>query len=164
MKTLLLLRHAKSSWGDAALPDHDRPLNSRGQRDAPRMGQWLREQGLCPGLIASSPAVRAETTAQCIAEACGYRGELVLVPQLYLGLPSDYVNYLQTVSEEYPRVLIVGHNPGLEQLLELLTGLQERLPTATLAQITWEDSCWADMANLPTGQLVVVQRPKRLSP
>ncbi len=163
MKTLLLLRHAKSSWGDASLPDHDRPLNSRGHRDAPRMGQWIREQGLCPGLIASSTAIRAKTTAQCVAEACDYRGEVVLLRQLYLGYPSDYVNYLQTLSEEYPRVLIVGHNPGLEQLLELLTGLQERLPTATLAQITWEDSHWADMTNLPTGQLVVVQRPKELS-
>ena len=163
MKTLLLLRHAKSSWGDATLPDHDRPLNPRGQRDVPRMGQWIREQGLCPSLIASSTAVRARTTAQGVAEACGYRHDVVRVPQLYLGCPSDYADYLRTVGEEHPSVLVVGHNPGLEQLLERLTGVRERFPTAALAQIIWDDLDWVDLADLPTGQLVVVQRPKMLS-
>ncbi len=162
MKTLLLLRHAKSSWGDATLPDHDRPLNPRGQRDVPRMGQWMREQGLCPSLIASSTAVRAQATAQGVAEACGYRHELVSVPQLYLGCPSDYVNYLRTVGEQYPSVLVVGHNPGLEQLLELLTGVCQRFPTAALAQIMWDDLRWVDLTALPTGQLVLLQRPKML--
>ena len=86
MKTLLVLRHAKSSWNDPALDDHERPLNKRGRRDAPRMGELVREYGLMPGVVISSDAVRARLTAEAVAEAARYAGEILLDPHLYLSL------------------------------------------------------------------------------
>jgi len=82
MKTLLVLRHAKSSWDDPALGDHERPLNKRGRRDAPRMGELVREYGLIPDVVISSDAVRARRTAEAVAEAARYAGEILLDPSL----------------------------------------------------------------------------------
>jgi phosphohistidine phosphatase len=78
MKTLLVLRHAKSSWNDTSLDDHERPLNKRGRRDGPRMGELVREHRLTPDIIISSDAVRARRTAEAVAEAARYAGEIVL--------------------------------------------------------------------------------------
>ncbi|MFG0335704.1 MAG: SixA phosphatase family protein, partial [Maioricimonas sp. JB049] len=83
MKTLLLMRHAKSSWADPSKADHDRPLNARGKRDAPRMGQWLLEQNLVPDRIVSSTARRARKTASRVASGCGYTAEIVHERALY---------------------------------------------------------------------------------
>src|SRR5688500_20225930 len=97
MKTLLVLRHAKSSWNDSALGDHERPLNERGRRDGPRMGQLIREYGLIPDVVISSDAVRAQLTAQAVAEAARYEGEILLDPRLYLASPADILLLLRTV-------------------------------------------------------------------
>ena len=83
MKTLLLMRHAKSSWDDPDVADHDRPLNKRGKKDAPRMGQWLAEQGLTPEVIVTSTAKRARKTAELVAESCGCQREPIVLPELY---------------------------------------------------------------------------------
>jgi phosphohistidine phosphatase len=114
MKTLLVLRHAKSSWNDPALDDHERPLNKRGRRDAPRMGELLREHGLIPDVVISSDAVRARLTAEAVAGAAGYAGAIVLDPRLYLAGPADILSLLQRVRGKAETVMIVGHNPGLE--------------------------------------------------
>ena len=135
MKTLLVLRHAKSSWNDPALDDHERPLNKRGRRDAPRMGELVREYGLIPDVIISSDAVRARLTAEAVAEAARYAGEILLDPHLYLACPADIHSLLTTVRENAGTVMIVGHNPGLEKLVKQLTGEWQDLPTAALAQI-----------------------------
>jgi phosphohistidine phosphatase len=91
MKTLLVLRHAKSSWKNANLADFDRPLNKRGKRDAPRMGELLRREGIVPDLIISSSAERALTTAEAVALACGYDLEIQTTRQLYHAWPDDYI-------------------------------------------------------------------------
>src|SRR5262245_36964441 len=135
MRTLLVLRHAKSSWKDSALDDHERPLNTRGRRDAPRVGKLVREHGLMPDIVLSSDAVRARLTAEAVAEAARYAGEIMLEPHLYLACAADILSLLPTVSENAQIVMIVGHNPGLEELVEQLTGEREDLPTAALAQI-----------------------------
>ena len=77
MKTLSIIRHAKSSWKDLGVPDHERPLNKRGRHDAPLMGKLLRDQNITPDLIISSTAIRAETTAKLVAKACKYKGEII---------------------------------------------------------------------------------------
>ena len=87
VKRLLILRHAKSSWADSALDDWQRPLNDRGQRDAPRAGEWLGARSRVPDRIITSDAVRARTTAHAVAEAAGYSGEIVIEPSLYLATP-----------------------------------------------------------------------------
>nr|NIL98123.1 hypothetical protein [Planctomycetales bacterium]NIP70269.1 hypothetical protein [Planctomycetales bacterium] len=91
MKTLLLLRHAKSSWDDSALDDHDRPLNKRGKRDAPRMGQLLVQQDLVPDCILTSTARRARKTAEAVAKACGGVVPLTEMPELYHATAEEIV-------------------------------------------------------------------------
>src|SRR4029079_4472733 len=97
MKTLLVMRHAKSSWKDATLDDHDRPLKKRGQKAAPKMGALLCERGLVPDLIVSSTALRAVATSKAVAEACGYVREIQLVHDLYLADAKTCVEVLRTL-------------------------------------------------------------------
>lgn len=163
MKTLLILRHAKSSWDNAHLNDHDRPLNARGRADAPHVGERLKAEGLQPDLILTSSAERALATAEAVAVACGYNGELRVEQQLYHAYPETYRAVLQTVGDEYGRVLFIGHNPGLELWLAELTGQEVIMPTAALAQIVFDISCWASMSEETTGQLVQVWRPREVS-
>jgi phosphohistidine phosphatase len=160
MKTLLVLRHAKSSWNDPALDDHERPLNERGRRDAPRMGELVRQYGLIPDLVISSDAVRALLTAQAVAEAARYAGEILLDPRLYIASPADILSLLQTVRENAETIMIVGHNPGLEELVEHLTGERLDLPTATLAEIHLPIDHWHDLDIATRGTLVGHWRPE----
>ena len=160
MKTLLVLRHAKSSRNDPALDDHERPLNKRGRRDAPRMGELLREHGLIPDVVISSDAVRARLTAEAVAGAAGYAGAIVLDPRLYLAGPADILSLLQRVRGKAETVMIVGHNPGLEELVEQLTGERQDLPTATLAQIGLPIDQWRDLKLSTRGRLVDLWRPE----
>lgn len=143
MKTLMLLRHAKSSWKDDTLSDHERPLNKRGTKTAPMMGHLIRDQELVPNLIASSTAVRARTTAQAAAEACGYPAELTLTDELYLATAGEILRYVQERTDEtLERILLVGHNPGMEDLVNMLSGQREPFPTAALAVFELEIDTW----------------------
>jgi phosphohistidine phosphatase len=163
MKTLLVLRHAKSSWSDSALDDHQRPLNTRGRRDAPRMGALVREHGLLPDIVISSDAVRARLTAEAVAEAARYPGEILLDPRLYLARPADILSPLSSLRDNVETVMIVGHNPGLETLVEQLTGERQDLPTAALAQIRLPVHRWRDLKLSTRGRLVGLWRPGELS-
>src|SRR5688572_33493507 len=120
MKTLLVLRHAKSSWNDSALGDHERPLNERGRRDGPRMGQPMREFGLIPVVVISSDVVRAQLTAQAVAEAAGYAGEILADPRPYIASRGDILSLLRTGRQNAETIIIVGHNSGLDELVEQL--------------------------------------------
>ncbi len=163
MKTLLVLRHAKSSWNDSALDDHERPLNERGRRDGPRIGELVREYGLVPDVIVSSDAVRAQLTAEAVAEAAGYAGEILLDRRLYLASPADILSLLQTVRENAESIMIVGHNPGLEDLVKQLTGEWQDLPTAALAQISLPIDQWRDLELSTRGTLLGHWRPSELT-
>jgi phosphohistidine phosphatase len=162
MKTLLILRHAKSSWKDSSLSDHERPLNKRGKKDAPRMGELLYQENLLPDLVLSSDAKRAQNTAQMAAEASGYDGEIFLSRDLYSFSAEDYLEALAALPDEYQRVMVVGHNPGLEELLEELTGDYRRMSTAALAQVRLPIQRWAELNEGTEGQLVQIWRPKEL--
>ena len=161
MKTLLVLRHAKSNWDDSAVRDHERPLNARGKRDAPRMGQFARDEQLLPELIVSSDAVRARMTASAMADATG--GQLLLDPRLYHAGSTDILAALRSVVQEsVATVMIVGHNPGLAELIAQLTGEQEDLPTAALARIALPIDRWSDLDISTRGTLIGLWRPKDL--
>ena len=162
MKTLLILRHAKSSWKDPSLDDHERPLNKRGQRDAPRMGHLLHQESLSPDLILSSTANRARTTAETVAGCCAYENEIQYLRDLYLADAEIWVERLREVSDEAQRVLIVGHNPGLEVLLASLTDEDESLPTAALAQVDLPVEQWTQLNLHSSGRLVKLWRPREL--
>ena len=164
MKTLLLLRHAKSSWDDSRLDDHDRPLNERGRRDGPQMGLVVRQHRLTPDVIVASDAVRARLTAEAVAASAGYVGEIVMDPRLYLASPNDIVDVLRAVrGTKTATVMIVGHNPGLEELLARMTGEREAMPTAALAQIVLPIDRWRDLESSIRGALVALWRPKSIT-
>ena len=133
MKTLLIMRHAKSSWKQPGVADHDRPLNKRGKQDAPRIGQWIKSQKLTPDLILTSTAKRARKTAEKVAENCGYAGQVEQHGDLYLADPDTYLHVLGQVADENHTVMVVGHNPGLEHLVETLTDAFETLPILRLS-------------------------------
>ena len=160
MKTLLLLRHAKSSWDDSSIEDRDRPLNARGRRDAPRVGDVLRHASLVPDLIISSDAVRAQTTAVAVAEAAGYTGEIAIDPLLYLASPEDMVAVLQAAPDANTQtVMIVAHNPGLEDLLARLTGERHHLSTAALVQLALPIDRWDALDTSARATLVDMWEP-----
>ena len=161
MKTLLILRHAKSSWDDPALDDHERPLNARGERDAPRIGRFARDERLAPELILSSDAVRAHVTAAAMADATG--GQLLLDPRLYHASAAEILAVLRSVVQHNAAtVMIDGHNPGLEELIAQLTGEREHFPTAALAQIALPIERWSDFDAATRGTLIGLWRPKEL--
>lgn len=164
MKTLLILRHAKSSWKNSNLADHERPLNERGRRDAPRMGRWLKEQKLTPDLIISSSAERALATAEAVALASDYEGEISVTRQLYHAAPFAYLDAAKALGNDAERVMVVGHNPGLADLIAYLAGESTRVPTATLAHVTLELDDWANLDIETPATVQAVWRPKELPP
>ena len=162
MKTLLILRHAKSSWNSPELSDYDRPLNARGKRDAPRMGKHLREQGLIPDRVLTSSAKRARKTASRVAKACGYTGKVKKLDAFYDTVVGVYFETLQTLPDKYARVMVVGHNPTMEQLVGYLTGQAQRMPTAALAHIELPIENWESLDLNTVGTLINLWTPKTL--
>jgi phosphohistidine phosphatase len=160
MKTLLLMRHAKSSWKHPDLPDQDRPLNKRGEKDAPHMGKFIREKELIPQIILASPAKRVTQTVDGMLEKMNYKGKVEYINSLYLAEPSAYLSTLQTISDKYERVMVVGHNPGLEGLLQILSGQVESLPTASIAHLVLPIEHWADLKEDTHGELVERVKPR----
>jgi phosphohistidine phosphatase len=129
MKTLFLIRHAKSSWDDTALPDKDRPLSDRGKRDAPKMGKRLAKRDVMPNLILSSPARRALTTAEIIAKKLGYkRKDIVVDDRLYSSAVDDLLNVVQKLSDKLERVMLFGHNPELTEFAPRLSSEISHMP------------------------------------
>ena len=162
MKTLLIMRHAKSSWDLPDLSDHDRPLNERGKRDAPRMGKLLLEQKLVPDLIVSSTAKRARKTAAKVAASSGHQGEVTHQDFLYHGDRADLVAMLRELPAGVECLLIVGHNPDSESLLESITAQYVEMPTAAVAHVELDIQHWQDLPEQPVGTLVQVWRPREL--
>jgi phosphohistidine phosphatase len=162
MKTLLLLRHAKSSWKDSDVDDHDRPLNSRGKRDAPRMGQLLKDEQLLPDLIVASSAKRCRKTAEHVLHESGYRGETRITGELYEAGAGQIRQLLAGLPATVNRVLVIGHNPGLEEFLEQLTGSYTPLTTAALALVELPLPGWQDWRDDTRGTLARHWQPREL--
>ena len=162
MKTLLLLRHAKSSWDNSELADHDRPLNGRGRHDAPRMGQLMAQHDLTPDLIVTSAARRAATTAELVALAAEYSGDIRYTDELYLADPETFLDVAGDTPDNVARLLLVGHNPGIEELVSTLAGREERMPTAALACFRLAVESWKDVNEETAAELLHLWRPKEL--
>jgi phosphohistidine phosphatase len=162
MKTLLLLRHAKSSWKDDDLDDHDRPLNKRGKRDAPRMGKLLRDEKLVPDSILCSSAKRTRRTAELVAEAAEYRGETRLTGELYEAGAGRLLEAIQSLPDSAQRVLLIGHNPGLEELLEAVTGAYRPLTTGALAWLDFPVDSWREINREARAELKHHWQPREL--
>src|SRR5262245_37038170 len=151
MKTLLLMRHAKSSWKESSIPDHDRPLNRRGKHDAPLMGKLLRDQKINLDLIISSTALRAETTANLIANAVRYKGKIILDKSIYNAELMDLLTLLSNSSNEYNSILLVGHNPTVEETVQKITNSPEiTMATCAIAHLTLSIDTWTDLKEKQT--------------
>lgn len=159
MKTLLLLRHAKSSWDDTSLSDFERPLNARGAKAAPFMGGLMRRRELIPGTILSSPAMRARHTAELVQQAGAFDAEITLVDNIYEASPGNLRHAVAEIDDEFTTALLVGHNPGIEGFIRYLTGKLEPMPTAALAVIELEVDSWCDVDD-GCGKLKAVVRPR----
>ena len=172
MKVLTLLRHAKSGWDDPVARDFDRPLNKRGRRAAATVGRALRAEAIEFDAIIASPAVRVVETLQEVSQGYGRPLAPVHDPDLYLASPAVLLDRIQRVGDGVGRLLVVGHNPGMEQLATLLSGadrsgslaeLEIKFPTATIAVIELDVDRWADVAK-GSGTLIRFLRPRDLDP
>jgi phosphohistidine phosphatase len=161
MKRLLLLRHAKSDWGDSTLRDFDRPLAPRGERDAPRIGKALRKRSTLPDLIISSPAARARATVEAVALAAKLANEIEFDEAVYGASSAELMKLIRRLPDRSECTLLVGHNPGFEDLLGRLTGSHERMTTAALAFIEFDIDRWDDVEDRK-GRLVWLLTPKQL--
>lgn len=167
MKTVLIMRHAKSSWDEAGVSDHDRTLNARGRRDAPFMGGFLEGRGLRPELIAHSTAKRATLTAQIVADQFSPEPILQALSELYLAPAHVYLDSLSSLSDAVDCVMYVGHNPGMEELVShFMTGLQS-MPTAAVARIQLNVDQWTDISekrleSITDQDSLAVWRPKEV--
>jgi phosphohistidine phosphatase len=151
MKQILLLRHAKSSWDDPGLNDFDRPLAERGLNDAPLMGQFVNKAGYSPAVIYSSPAKRAEQTTKLFSDAAGIEVDNIQWNEdLYYGSMKDYIEQIQAASDDHERVMVVGHNPIMENTAGLLAGSEHkiavRMPTAALVCLECFADTWEEVA------------------
>ncbi len=148
MKRLTLVRHAKSSWDEPFTSDFDRPLNDRGKRDLPLMAERIVDYGLEPDLLLSSGAVRAITTAEQIAKTAGYPEERIIeVPELCGPGVETLLNLLQGQSDHYRHIMVVGHNPTLEQFGHYLTHEPiAKFPTCGIMHIPLSITTWTELS------------------
>jgi phosphohistidine phosphatase len=161
MKTLLLLRHAKSSWDDPSLRDFDRPLAKRGQRDAPRIGKALRDRGVTPDYIVASPAARAKATIEAVISAAKLEAGAEFDEAIYGASPAELLKLIRRLPRWSACAMLVGHNPGFEDLVARLTGQHERMPTAALACVEFQIEQWEEVDD-GIGNLVWLLTPKQL--
>lgn len=161
MKTLLILRHAKAVPKDSKSSDHDKSLDSLGKDDALRMGEMIRDKGMIPCFIISSTALRAKATAELVAKGCKYEGDLVLDHSLYEAKPNDYLDIIERISDRYSSVLIIGHNPTIEETIQMLTDSSDVVVTirsCALAHLSIPVEKWSDIRGVKNKTSRVVLR------
>jgi phosphohistidine phosphatase len=163
MKTLLVMRHAESDPAAGGMDDHDRPINHQGRIDATRMGELLRDEGQLPERILSSTARRARQTAVAAADACGYGDDIDYLPELYKTSPAHYVDVVRALPDAYDRVMLVGHNPELEDYVSAVAGLPKVVPTAAIAEIVLPVDRWSEVYAETIGAVGHLWRPQELA-
>jgi len=162
MKRLLIMRHAKSSWKDTDLTDHERPLKKRGKDDAHRMGKLLKSKKIVPDVILCSTAARARETAELVADSMKFKDKIIYTDALYMAEPSDILSEIGNYGKKNKTVMVIGHNPGSEALLQILTGKVESLPTASIAYVTAKIDDWKGVEKSDGLKLKNLWRPKDL--
>ena len=156
------MRHAKSSWKDSDIPDHERPLKKRGVKDSERMGKMLKSKKLVPDIILSSTAERSKMTAEILAKSSKYKGKIQYLDSLYMAEPSNILEAIEEYGDGSDVVVLIGHNPGMEAFVQILTGKVESLPTASVAYVTAKVDDWKELADEDKAKLKKLWRPKDL--
>jgi phosphohistidine phosphatase len=161
VKKLLLVRHAKSSRDDPSLPDRDRPLDERGERDAPKMGKRLAKRDVKPDLLVSSPAKRALATAQLIAEEIGYkRKDIEVNDRLYASDADTLLEVIQELDDKLRCVMLFGHNPEFTELAHRLSSEISDMPTCAVAELGFDTKSWSDVGKVEPAN-VALDAPKK---
>jgi len=155
------MRHAKSSWDDFSISDFDRPLNARGEKAAPLMGEVLKQKNIKPDLLLSSPANRAKTTAKIIADITGYGSENITYQKsIYESSEMNIMMIVNAIDESVDSCMLVGHNPALTSVINALSRFSlDNLPTAGIVAITFEGA-WKDIKPM-SGAFVFFEYPKK---
>ncbi|MBX9666804.1 MAG: histidine phosphatase family protein [Candidatus Obscuribacterales bacterium] len=161
MKHLFLLRHAKSSWDHPGLADFDRPLNERGQKAAPKMGKVIVEKKVKPEIILCSPAKRTIETAKLVLESSKLKTDITYEKRIYDASTRTLIDILKSQNSDIASILLIGHNPGMSDLLTELTGESEHFPTAALAMIQLKIESWNRIKD-GAGSLNWILRPREL--
>ena len=163
MKTLYLVRHAKSSWDDPGLKDYDRPLNKRGKKDAPKMGKHLKMIGVSPDLILTSPAKRAKTTAKYIAEKIEYPFEkIVEEKEIYHADVNELLDVIKDIDDSNDTIIMVGHNPGFTDLANYLTTTRiDNIPTTGIFCVEFDVNSW-EKIHKESGEFKLFDYPKKI--
>lgn len=159
MRTLILMRHAKSDWGDETLSDHDRPLNARGRRAAAEMGLTLAARELLPDRVLSSTSRRTRETLEFLSQTAGWRAAAVFLPELYLAEPDQLLASVREHGGEAATLLVLAHNPGIEALASTTAGDHLSFPTAALAAFEVGEGVWRDLPADPELPLRGFHRP-----
>jgi phosphohistidine phosphatase len=156
------MRHAKSSWKDPSLVYVERQLNGRGRKAADLMGSQLRTRKAIPDLILCSSAVRARETIEILLKSAELRPDLRYDERIYEATPGRLLEVISEVEGDKKTVMLVGHNPGMEEFVQLLTGQVVRMPTAALARIALKSSKWSEVTEY-SGTLKWLVKPKELA-
>ncbi|MBK8620393.1 MAG: histidine phosphatase family protein [Saprospiraceae bacterium] len=144
MKTILISRHAKSAWDNPGLKDFDRPLNTRGHHDAPEMAEKIKQLGIIPDVLISSPANRALTTARYYASL--FDMPITEIPNLYHGMPEHYLDSVHELAEDVQTVVLFGHNPGITYIANMIKpGITDNIPTAGVIVAKSRADLWSDV-------------------
>lgn len=162
MKTLLLMRHAKSDWNQPGLSDHDRPLNDRGRRAAPQMAHKLCESGLQVDIILASSAVRVQETVELLQQHWSPPVEVLTRPALYLASAQQIMAEVQCLHDTWRSALVVAHNPGLAALVSQLANQDLEMPTAAVAVFQFNVDQWSKILTDGAPQMVSLWKPREI--
>ena len=146
MKELILIRHAKSSWSNPLLDDFERPLNKRGEKNAPFMAKVLKQKGLTPDLIISSPSIRTKQTLDYFIQDFDYKGEIILEESIYEAPFENLLKVIKNIDDKYKTIFLFGHNPGLNDLVDFLIGnFEENIPTSGVLKLNFDIKKWENL-------------------
>ena len=161
MKSLVLIRHAKSSWSNPLLDDFDRPLNKRGIKNAPFMAKMLRKKELKPDLIISSPSKRTKDTLDFFIKEFDYKGEIIFEESIYEAPYINILKVIKNIDDKHKTIFLFGHNPGLNDLTGFLLGeFKENIPTSGVLKIDFDTNYWKNISK-DNSKLIFFNFPKK---
>ncbi len=163
MRTLMLMRHAKSDWSQPGLSDYERPLNARGRRTAPMMAEQLQREGFSADIILASSAVRVQETVQLLQHRWSTETEVLSEQALYLASPQELIDQIHSLHDDWQNALLVGHNPGLCALACHLAEDNLEMPTAAIAIFQSETPVWRNSIAATDWSLAAHWKPKELN-
>ena len=162
MKKLFIIRHAKSSWKDESLKDYDRPLNKRGESNAPMMAKRFKDKNIFPDAIISSPANRAKMTAFLLADGLGFTKEIIYKEKLYEADTKEIKEILRTVDNKEATLFLIGHNPELNMFAQEYLGFDENIVTCGVVEVEFSCDKWSDISK-QNAKFVSYDYPKKLN-